>query len=75
MTQSEINDAIKKIWTEKVQKKGESLSANILEGYADWVRNLVKQAAEQQAVQNKQQQPAQQPGQQGETNLPQGGAA
>lgn len=75
MTQSEINDAIKKIWTEKVQKKGASLSANILEGYADWVRNLVKQAAEQQAVQSKQQQPAQQPGQQGETNLPQGGAA
>ena len=75
MNQSEINDAIKKVWSEELKKKKESLTDGIIENYADWVRNLVKQATEQQAVQNQQAQPAQQPEQQGETNLPQGGVA
>lgn len=74
MTQSEINDAIKKIWTTEIQKKKESLTDGIIENYADWVRNLVKQAAEQQAQQN-QQLAQQQPAQQGKTNLQQGGVA
>ena len=73
MDQSDINNAIKKVWTEELKKKKESLTDSIIENYADWVRNLVKQAAEQQAVQNQQVQPAQQLGQQDKTDLPQGG--
>lgn len=73
MDQSDINNAIKKVWTEELKKKKESLTDSIIENYADWVRNLVKQAAEQQAVQNQQVQSTQQPGQQDKANLPQGG--
>ena len=73
MDQSDINNAIKKVWTEELKKKKESLTDSIIENYADWVRNLVKQAAEQQAVQNQQVQSAQQPGQQDKANLLQGG--
>ena len=73
MDQSDINNAIKKVWTEELKKKKESLTDSIIENYADWVRNLVKQAAEQQAVQNQQVQPAQQPGQQDKADLSQGG--
>ena len=73
MDQSDINNAIKKVWTEELKKKKESLTDSIIENYADWVRNLVKQAAEQQAVQNQQVQPGQQPGQQDKADLSQGG--
>lgn len=73
MDQSDINNAIKKVWTEELKKKKESLTDSIIENYADWVRNLVKQAAEQQAVQNQQVQSAQQSVQQDKANLPQGG--
>lgn len=73
MDQSDINNAIKKVWTEELKKKKESLTDSIIENYADWVRNLVKQAAEQQAVQNQQVQSAQQSGQQDKADLPQGG--
>ena len=73
MDQSDINNAIKKVWTEELKKKKESLTDSIIENYADWVRNLVKQAAEQQAVQNQQVQSAQQPGQQDKADLSQGG--
>ena len=73
MDQSDINNAIKKVWTEELKKKKESLTDSIIENYADWVRNLVKQAAEQQAVQNQQVQSAQRPEQQDKANLPQGG--
>ena len=69
MDQSDINNAIKKVWTEELKKKKESLTDSIIENYADWVRNLVKQAAEQQAVQNQQVQP----GQQDKADLSQGG--
>ena len=73
MDQSDINNAIKKVWTEELKKKKESLTDSIIENYADWVRNLVKQAAEQQAVQNQQVQSTQQSGQQDKADLPQGG--
>lgn len=75
MDQSDINNAIKKVWTEELKKKKESLTDSIIENYADWVRNLVKQAAEQQAVQNQQVQSAQQSEQQDKADLSQGGVA
>ena len=75
MDQSDINNAIKKVWTEELKKKKESLTDSIIENYADWVRNLVKQAAEQQTVQNQQVQAAQQSEQQDKTDLSQGGVA
>lgn len=51
MSQTEINNSIKRIWSERLKNKKEGLTESILNGYANWVRNLVKQTAEQQAQQ------------------------
>ena len=61
MTQAEINDKIKKVWTDQLKHKEESLTDNILKGYVKWVQNLVKQSAEQQTQkqQTQQSQPVQ----------------
>ena len=56
MDQAEINTAIKKVWTDKLRQKEESLTDSILKGYTKWVQNLVKQSAEQQAQKQQAQQ-------------------
>lgn len=74
MDQAVINETIRKTWTEQLKKKEESLTDSILNGYAAWVQNLVKQAAEQQAQQQQAQQ-AQASGNAQPGNQMQGGAA
>ena len=74
MTKAEIVDAMKKTWTEKLQRKETSLTESILNGYTNWVQGLVKQVTEQQAVKAKQSQSAPQQQAQQAPSL-QGGAA
>lgn len=51
MSNAEIIASIKKTWTEQMQQKEKTLTQDILDGYARWVQQLVKQVTERQAIQ------------------------